>query len=215
MAAFTTNAVAERAGVSIGTLYQYFANKNAIALALAKREREMVLAEIAQTLRGEADPAPEARVRSMVRVIVNAFGGRAFDHGTAYIIEGARAAALWLPPGVEPDEAAMDAIVAQALRPEIADDLGFVLQGMAEHHPHEPHWYLPLIAADPNWIGQGLGTLLMKHALRRCDDEGIAAYLESSNPRNISFYERHGFRIIGEIQHGSSPMMTPMLRPAA
>jgi GNAT superfamily N-acetyltransferase len=146
---------------------------------------------------------------------VRAFGGRAFEHGTAYITEGARAAALWLPPGVEPDEAAMGAVVAQALRPEIADDMELVLEGMAKHHPHEPHWYLPLIAADPNWIGQGLGTLLMKHALRRCDDEGIAAHLESSNPRNIPFYQRHGFRIIGEIQHGSSPMLTPMLRPVS
>ncbi|MCA1748539.1 MAG: hypothetical protein LC634_03060 [Sphingomonadales bacterium] len=40
------------------------------------------------------------------------------------------------------------------------------------------------------------------------------AYLESSNPRNISLYLRHGFEIVGEIQHGSSPVMTPMLRPA-
>jgi GNAT superfamily N-acetyltransferase len=118
-------------------------------------------------------------------------------------------------PGVEPDEAAMGAVMAQALRPEIADDMRFTLQGMAEHHPHEPHWYLPLFAADPNWIGQGLGTLLMKHALQRCDEEGIAAYLESSNPRNISLYERHGFRVIGAIQHGSSPTMTPMLRTAS
>ena len=143
---------------------------------------------------------------------VMAFGGRAFENGTAYITEGARAAALWLPPGVEPDEAVMGAIITEALRPEIAEDIGHVLQRMAEHHPHEPHWYLPIIAADPNWIGQGLGTLLMKHALRRCDEKGVAAYLESSNPRNIPFYERHGFRIVGEIQHGSSPTMTPMLR---
>jgi ribosomal protein S18 acetylase RimI-like enzyme len=146
---------------------------------------------------------------------VKAFGGRAFEHGTAYITEGTRAAALWLPPGVEPDEEAMGEVVAQALRPEIADDMQFIFKGMAEHHPHEPHWYLPLIAADPNWIGQGLGTLLMKHALRRCDVEGISAYLESSNPRNISFYERHGFRVIGAIQHGSSPTMMPMLRTAS
>jgi ribosomal protein S18 acetylase RimI-like enzyme len=142
---------------------------------------------------------------------VKTFGGRAFENGTAYIVEGARAAALWLPPGVQPDEAAMGAIITEALRPEIAEDIGPILQGMAEHHPHEPHWYLPLIAADPSWIGQGLGTLLMKHALRRCDEDVIAAYLESSNPRNISFYERHGFRIIGQIQHGSSPTLTPML----
>lgn len=146
---------------------------------------------------------------------VMAFGGRAFEHGTAYITERVRAAALWLPPGIEPDDVAMAAIMAQTLRPDIADDLGHVLQGMAKHHPHEPHWYLPLIAADPHWIGQGLGALLMKHALRRCDEEGIAAYLESSNPRNISFYERHGFEIIGEIQHGCSPTLTPMLRRAS
>jgi hypothetical protein len=63
---------------------------------------------------------------------VKAFGGRAFDHGTAYITEGARAAALWLPPGVEPDEAAMGAIITEALRPEIAEDIGPILQGMAE-----------------------------------------------------------------------------------
>jgi ribosomal protein S18 acetylase RimI-like enzyme len=145
---------------------------------------------------------------------VRAFGGRAFERGTAYITEGARAAALWLPPGVEPDQAALGAIMAQTVRQEIAADMGFIFQKMAEHHPHEPHWYLPLIAADPNWIGQGLGTLLMQHALRRCDEEGGTAYLESTNPRNISLYERHGFRAIGRIQHGSSPTMTPMLRPS-
>jgi ribosomal protein S18 acetylase RimI-like enzyme len=148
-------------------------------------------------------------------LFVSAFGGRAFEHGTAYVTEGTRAAALWLPPDVEPDEEAMGEVVAQSLRPEIADDMQFVLKGMAEYHPHEPHWYLPLIAADPNWIGQGLGTSLMKHALRRCDVEGINAYLESSNPRNIPFYERHGFRVIGTIQHGSSPTLTPMLRTAS
>jgi len=146
---------------------------------------------------------------------VDAFGGRAFEHGTADVAEEVRAAALWLPPGVEPDEAKMDAIMEETLRPEISEDIGVVMKGMAEHHPHAPHWYLPLIAADPNWIGQGLGTLLMKHALRRCDEEGVAAYLESSNPRNISFYERHGFKIVGKIQSGSSPVLTPMLRPAS
>ena len=159
-------------------------------------------------------PDSSEYLRVMPR-FVKAFGGRAFEHGTAYITEGARAAALWLPPGVEPDEAAMGAVLEGALRPEIAGDVGVILKGMAEHHPHEPHWYLPLVAADPNWIGQGLGALLMKHALRRCDEEGIVAYLESTNPRNLSLYERHGFGIMGKIQSGSSPVLTPMLRPAS
>ena len=159
-------------------------------------------------------PDPSDYLRIMPQ-FANAFGGKAFELGTAYVTEGARAAALWLPPGVEPDEAAMGAVMAQSPRPDIAEDIGNVLEGMAKYHPKEPHWYLPLIAADPNWTGKGLGSLLMKHALRRCDQEGVPAYLESSNPKNISLYERHGFRIVGEIQHGSSPTLTPMLRPAS
>ncbi|MEH2533373.1 GNAT superfamily N-acetyltransferase [Bradyrhizobium sp. AZCC 1588] len=174
----------------------------------------IVLGFAADPMARFAWPDPSVYLRIMPRM-VNAFGGGAFEHGTAYITEGARAAALWLPPGVEPDEAEMNAIMEESLRPEISGDIGAIMKGMAEHHPHEPHWYLPLIAADPKWIGQGLGSLLMKHALRRCDEEGIAAYLESSNPRNISLYERHGFKITGKIQSGSSPVVTPMLRPAS
>ncbi|MEH2502211.1 GNAT superfamily N-acetyltransferase [Bradyrhizobium sp. AZCC 1578] len=174
----------------------------------------IVLGFAADPMARFAWPDPSVYLGIMPRM-VNAFGGGAFEHGTAYITEGARAAALWLPPGVEPDEAEMNAIMEESLRPEISGDIGAIMKGMAEHHPHEPHWYLPLIAADPRWIGQGLGSLLMKHALRRCDEEGIAAYLESSNPRNISLYERHGFKITGRIQSGSSPVVTPMLRPAS
>lgn len=76
LAAFTTNAVAERAGVSIGTLYQYFADKNALIRALAQREQQAALARVRQALRGEVDPSPEGRVRAMVRAIITAFRGR-------------------------------------------------------------------------------------------------------------------------------------------
>ncbi len=146
------------------------------------------------------------------RRFIEAFGGRAFESSTAYVADDCKAVALWLPPGVSPDEETMLAVVEETKRPEIAGDIDALLEGMAKYHPEEPHWYLPVIAADPACFGQGLGAALMKHALRRCDEEGLPAYLESSNPRNISLYERHGFRIIGEIQSGSSPVMTPMLR---
>jgi len=44
---YTTNAVAERAGVSIGSLYQYFPGKDALTVALIERETSVLLAEIA------------------------------------------------------------------------------------------------------------------------------------------------------------------------
>jgi AcrR family transcriptional regulator len=76
LAAFTTNAVAERAGVSIGTLYQYFVDKNALLLALARQELGAALVEVGRALSGVDDPAPESRVRAMVRAMVHAFRGR-------------------------------------------------------------------------------------------------------------------------------------------
>jgi AcrR family transcriptional regulator len=43
---FTTNEVAERAGVSIGSLYQYFPNKDAITLALIERDLTALVVEV-------------------------------------------------------------------------------------------------------------------------------------------------------------------------
>jgi ribosomal protein S18 acetylase RimI-like enzyme len=93
-------------------------------------------------------------------------------------------------------------------------DLSRVFEAMESYHPKEPHWYLPLIGVDPAAQGQGLGSALMRHALERIDADRLPAYLESSNPRNIPLYQRHGFEILGTIQVGSSPNLVPMLRPA-
>src|SRR5881394_4017472 len=76
LAAFTTNAVAERAGVSIGTLYQYFADKGAVLRALAEREMRLAIAQVAKALRSEDTASMEERARGVVRAIVNAFHGR-------------------------------------------------------------------------------------------------------------------------------------------
>lgn len=76
LGAFTTNAVAERAGVSIGTLYQYFADKDALMQAIAEREMKATFARIAATLGDEGHATREERVRGVVRAVINAFGGR-------------------------------------------------------------------------------------------------------------------------------------------
>ncbi|HYN26508.1 MAG TPA: N-acetyltransferase, partial [Pyrinomonadaceae bacterium] len=145
-------------------------------------------------------------------VLAKAFGGNAFAQGTAYCADGYAGAALWLPPGFGPDEETMIGLVERTAPDAIKGDIYRVFEEMGKYHPTEPHWYLPLIGVDPSQQGNGIGSALMKHALVPCDRDGTLAYLESSNPRNISLYKRHGFEVIGEIQVGSSPTMYPMLR---
>jgi GNAT superfamily N-acetyltransferase len=144
--------------------------------------------------------------------MTRAFGGRAFDHGSAYGVEGFLGTALWLPPGVSPDEEAMGAILAEVPPGPDSEEASAFLEQMASYHPPEPCWYLPLIGVDPAHQGQGYGSALLRPALDAIDRQGGLAYLESSSPRNVPLYERHGFESIGVIQAGSSPPMQPMLR---
>ena len=145
---------------------------------------------------------------------VEAFAGGGFDHASVYRTDCGHAAAMWLPPGVEPNGDAIAAIIGESIEPDRMEEVGALFAQMDAFHPDEPCWYLPLIAADPSRTGRGLGAALMKHALQICDEQGLPAYLESSNERNISLYERHGFEVIGTIETPSSPTMTPMFRPA-
>ena len=146
--------------------------------------------------------------------IVRAFGGRAFAHRTGHEVDGFAGAALWLPPGIGPDEEALAAVLRQSVAAERQAAVFAVFEQMGRHHPREPHWYLPLIGVDPAHQRKGHGSALLGHALSQCDRDHTAAYLESTNRANISLYERHGFRVLATVQAGSSPPIFPMLRTA-
>jgi ribosomal protein S18 acetylase RimI-like enzyme len=146
--------------------------------------------------------------------VVRAFGGRAFAQGTAHHVGTFAGAALWLPPGVQPDEARLGAIMQSSVAAERQAEVLGVFEQMGRYHPRAPHWYLPLIGVDPRHQHRGHGSALLAHALRLCDQDRVPAYLESTNPANIPLYERYGFAVLGTIQVGSSPRLTPMLRPA-
>lgn len=145
---------------------------------------------------------------------IRLFGGRAFETETAYYVNGFSAAALWLPPNVQPDEDALIALFQNTVSRDLQDDLFAFFEQMGKFHPQEPHWYLPMIGTDPMRQNKGYGSMLMRQALVVCDRDRLPAYLESSNPRNITLYMRHGFEIVGTIQAGSSPPMFAMRRAA-
>jgi ribosomal protein S18 acetylase RimI-like enzyme len=143
---------------------------------------------------------------------VRAFGGKAFAHGSAYYIDGYIGAALWLPPDVHPDENALIALLQRTVSDQIQKDVFAVFEQMGRYHPNEPHWYLPLMGVDPSQQSKGFGSALLQHTLIQFDRNNKLAYLESSNPRNIPLYKRHGFELLGTIQTGTSPSISPMLR---
>jgi ribosomal protein S18 acetylase RimI-like enzyme len=140
------------------------------------------------------------------------FAGSCFEHGTAYVTADFSGAALWLPPGVQPNGEAVERVFRDTAKHEHLGDLLATFEKMDQSHPGEAHWYLPQIGVEPNAQGRGLGAALMRHALARCDRERMPAYLEASKPQNIPFYQRYGFEVIGEIQIGAAPLVTPMLR---
>ncbi|WP_254274377.1 GNAT family N-acetyltransferase [Haloarcula marina] len=140
------------------------------------------------------------------------YGGKAFDHETAYYVEDFSAAALWLPPGESFDEEAIGALFQETLSEDRQEQAWTLFEQIDSYHPNEPYWFLPAIGVDPPHQRRGLGSVLMKHALATCDEEETLAYLESSNPENIQLYVRQGFKILGTIHGETMPPVTPMLR---
>jgi ribosomal protein S18 acetylase RimI-like enzyme len=129
-------------------------------------------------------------------------------------------AALWehrdpaspaAPEGEDDDFPA--AMTAAGFLPDEVDRMQTFLGMMADAHPAEPaHWYLGILGVDLDRQGQGIGSACMAPRLATCDAEGVPAYLESSNERNVPLYERHGFRTVGIIDLPDGPPLWRMWR---
>ena len=143
---------------------------------------------------------------------LRAFGGKAFTSQTVWRLGDFEAVALWFPPEVEPDGDAVLAEVAQSVSAQQHADLFAVLEQMDTGHPTFPHWYLPWFGVEGARQGRGTGSELLRNCLGFVDQDHLPAYLESPNPRNIPFYQRHGFEVTGVSQAGASPPVYSMLR---
>ncbi len=126
-------------------------------------------------------------------------------YSTVYMTEDASAVSVWIPPGgtdlSDIQEATLEQLVRTSLEPAAAQALFELWQRFAANHPREePHAYLSLLATHPDHGGQGIGQRLLAEDLARFDADGVATYLESTNPGNDHRYERAGFRRIGGFQ---------------
>ena len=144
--------------------------------------------------------------------LVHGFGGGAFAHEGAHVTESFAGGTLWLPPGVSPDEAALERLMADAVPEPVRSEVASMLEQMGASHPDAPHWHLAFIGVDPSQQAKGIGGELLRHTLTLIDAQHVHAYLESSNRANLSLYRLHGFEVIREIQIGGSPPVFPMIR---
>ena len=145
--------------------------------------------------------------------------GASVDPSTGASVAGASVAgaSVWMSPGKWRfsllDEARMAPSVLAAFGPAGTVRLLQLLGAVERAHLREPHYYLFAIGADPAHQGRGVGAALLAPMLARCDDEQLPAYLESSNPQNLSFYRRHGFDDHGDaLRFGDGVIVTPMRR---
>jgi ribosomal protein S18 acetylase RimI-like enzyme len=128
-------------------------------------------------------------------------------------------AAIWHPPGVAPRSlvataellgglATRGGRVARGL-PELSAALlghGMAVPGLVAARRRAvaraadgPTWHLAFLATDPAFRGRGLARQLLDHVLERCDRDGLAAWLETTDPVNPPLYERFGFHTVAHI----------------
>ncbi len=138
-----------------------------------------------------------------------------FPANAVWTTDDGQGVAIWLPPedakpGVARQVAMLPGLIAtcRGRTPRVLRALTIT----ERHHPAEPAWYLfGLGAANP---GRGVGAALLTRLLEHADAAGLPVYLESSNPRNLSFYRRHGFADREPIALPGGPPVVPMWRDA-
>lgn len=116
LAGLTTNRVAERAGASIGSLYQYVPAKEALLQALADRERARLLEELVSLAAPWAWPPSHAWSRTPDQAADQAADGAPDQSSDHAPLETARSNPAF--PQAQPDPlwACLDAMVAAGLR---------------------------------------------------------------------------------------------------
>ena len=130
-----------------------------------------------------------------------------FRRGEVYAISpNLEGIAAWLPPEAvdtifweTPDSTDSELIA------EIGKDVIDSLQAWSDYygplhkqHAPFPHWFLEDLAVDPPFQGKGYAGAMLRAMFARLDRENMPCYLRTQNGRNVSFYQRYGFKVVDE-----------------
>jgi GNAT superfamily N-acetyltransferase len=121
--------------------------------------------------------------------------------GECYTDDSRSVACFWAPPNrwQPPPDVVADLGPLQEILAEGLPRFVSAMHAMHAVHPEAPHWYLQGLGTDPPRQGEGLASAVLEPVLARCDETAMPSYLESTKERNVAFYERHGFEVVGVI----------------
>ncbi|MBM7278819.1 GNAT family N-acetyltransferase [Gordonia rubripertincta] len=138
------------------------------------------------------------RVRSLQRLFLAEIGMRC---GRVWVSDDLAAVAVWITPSSTGLDEAFGDIAPRVvdLYGDRADIAARADEATAGLRPAEPVWHLATVGVAPHAQGRGLGRAVLEPGLAAAQSEGHAAYLETSSPANVSFYERLGFEVTGKV----------------
>lgn len=152
-------------------------------------------------------------LRSWMRLVVE----MGITRGHLYTAGSNRAAAVWSPPDVTLFDEVWAPRLGKLLSEQLGERGGSVMgalgRAVAQYPAEESHFYLFTLGTRAEAQGEGLGARVIEPVLALCDAQGLPAHLESSNARNLPFYRRHGFEVVGEVAVAEGgPVIRPMRR---
>jgi ribosomal protein S18 acetylase RimI-like enzyme len=146
---------------------------------------------------------PERRRRSFRRLMAAAFSIRDFSHTLVARREDGVIVGVcgMMPPGnCLPDFRQRLRLLPTLLSigPRAVGRTMRWLAVWGKHDPEGRHWHLGPLAVDAHLQGMGVGSRMMQVFCAQMDAAREDAYLETDKPENVRFYERFGYRVVGE-----------------
>ena len=137
-----------------------------------------------------------------------------FERGHTYVTDSGDAAVAWVPPDLSlltPEAIERGRRILVEFGGEArAEEAVETFLAARSYDLTAPHWTLQYLGVRSHARGTGRGAAIVAPMLVTVDGEGLACGLVSSNPRNVAFYERHGFAVTAVV---SSPDGAVALRP--
>jgi ribosomal protein S18 acetylase RimI-like enzyme len=128
-------------------------------------------------------------------------------------------AALWMSPDADVPLAVQRRVssLSAELEGRLADQAEDAQHAAAELRPRSPHFYLGSVGTVPSHRRRGIAAAVLAPVLALASAQRTPAYLETSEPGNVRFYETLGFSVLGEADAPGlgGPHIWGMLRPGS